>query len=401
MEPQEHSAHNRQVVRNTRGGCSATAYSFREQAVSRADEIGLALSGGGVRATVFHLGVLDRLAADSLLERVRFISTVSGGSLAAALVFALADSQWPSSRWYREEILPRARGILTGQNLQRSYALRSLLLPWRLLAGRASILADLLEEKWDVHGRLSQLPKQPRWIVNTTCYETGKNFRFMNERMGDYVTGYVLDPSFPVSKAVAASAAFPGLIGPLSLKCGQYAWHRNSDSTAERIDPDFRKLHLWDGGVYDNLGVEALFKPGHGIRDGVDFLIVSDASAPLRSGVARARAPLRLVDVATDQVRALRARIIVSHFLADAESGVYLRIGNTSDRIYEQAGAQRTRGQKNDLSRDDVGRLARMKTTLRRLTAQEFSDLLRHGYEVADSTLSAYCPGRFSSRPLQ
>ena len=49
--------------------------------------IALALSGGGVRAAVFHLGVLARLASDDLLERVTFLSTVSGGSMAVGLVY--------------------------------------------------------------------------------------------------------------------------------------------------------------------------------------------------------------------------------------------------------------------------------------------------------------------------
>jgi NTE family protein len=46
-------------------------------------QIGLALSGGGIRAAVFHLGVLRRLAEQEFLENVSQISTVSGGSLRA------------------------------------------------------------------------------------------------------------------------------------------------------------------------------------------------------------------------------------------------------------------------------------------------------------------------------
>ena len=52
-------------------------------------KIGLALSGGGFRATVFHLGVLARLAEDKRLEDVTALSTVSGGSLCIGLVYAL------------------------------------------------------------------------------------------------------------------------------------------------------------------------------------------------------------------------------------------------------------------------------------------------------------------------
>lgn len=59
-----------------------------EAAVAKAAEIshqlGLALSGGGFRASAFHLGVLKRLAEIGLLERVRVLSTVSGGSIVGA-----------------------------------------------------------------------------------------------------------------------------------------------------------------------------------------------------------------------------------------------------------------------------------------------------------------------------
>ena len=79
--------------------------------------IGLALSGGGYRALVFHLGVLARLASDNLLEEVSFISTVSGGSLATALVYASNDYQWPSSQIYLDEVVPEIRRFLPRHNL--------------------------------------------------------------------------------------------------------------------------------------------------------------------------------------------------------------------------------------------------------------------------------------------
>jgi hypothetical protein len=41
-------------------------------------------------------------------------------------------------------------------------------------------------------------------------------------------------------------------------------------------------------------------------------------------------------------------------------------------------------------SLEKAGELARMETTLRRLTPTEFADLYRHGFEVADVTLNAY-----------
>lgn len=49
------------------------------------DKLGLALSGGGFRASLFHLGVLRRMAELDLLRHVEVLSTVSGGSIIGAL----------------------------------------------------------------------------------------------------------------------------------------------------------------------------------------------------------------------------------------------------------------------------------------------------------------------------
>ena len=43
--------------------------------------IAISLSGGGVRAVGFHLGMLEMLERLELLEKVTILSTVSGGSL--------------------------------------------------------------------------------------------------------------------------------------------------------------------------------------------------------------------------------------------------------------------------------------------------------------------------------
>ena len=51
-------------------------------------KIGLALSGGGMRATLFHLGILKWLAEMELLENIEHVSTVSGGSIGAGLVYS-------------------------------------------------------------------------------------------------------------------------------------------------------------------------------------------------------------------------------------------------------------------------------------------------------------------------
>ena len=85
-----------------------------------------------------------------------------------------------------------------------------------------------------------------------------------------------------VARAVAASAAFPGLVGSLKIETREFDWFAYDEAGIPYPHrPEFRTLTLWDGGVYDNLGVEPLCKPNGGFRDGFDFLIVSDASTLL------------------------------------------------------------------------------------------------------------------------
>ncbi len=364
--------------------------------------IGLALSGGGVRAATFHLGVLARLAEDTLLERVTFISTVSGGSMAAGLVFALAGHGWPTSATYRDDVLPRAYQLLTGKSLQVSFLGRWLTRPWLWRGGRAMALASSLRSLWGITMRLSDLPHTPRWVINATLFETGKNWRFAPRRMGDYRYGYVLNPDFPVAEAIAASAAVPGLIGPLVLSTARFAWVRYARGGKETTpnNPATPRVRLWDGGVYDNLGVEALFKPGRAkrYRDEYDFLIVSDASAALGFPPPRYQyhlRGLRLIDTATDQVRSLRARSLAGHFLQVPTSGAYLRMGNSSPTIARQARlgqAEATQLGDGCLADEEVSRAAGHATTLRQLSDEQFQCLFRHGWEVAQGTLRAYFP---------
>lgn len=360
-------------------------------------KLALALSGGGIRAAVFHCGVLQRLALDGLLEQTTFVSTVSGGSLVTGLIVCQSGHKWPSSEQYLDSVLPQVTKCLTTATLQQSYVWSSFVLPWRLAQGRAHVLAKQLEAQWKISGTLQDIPATPRWFINATCYETGKNWRFSQSRMGDYLTGYVLMPDVAISAAIAASAAFPGVIGPLTIRAGQYQWHRYEDGEPIPTTTPGKRYELWDGGVYDNLGIEPLFKPREGFREGFDLLLVCDASAPLSIDPRTVKQRvLRLVDIAADQVRSLRSRAVVSEFMRTKDSGAYFKMGNTVHQIYSAVGQSSPEGEY--LSLQDVEREATFPTTLRRLTMGEFSRLRRHGFEVADATLATRLSRQFAHR---
>ena len=85
--------------------------------------------------------------------------------------------------------------------------------------------------------------------------------------MGDYTLGYASPGDFPLANAIAVSAAFPGGFGPFTLDTRQYIWRKrqawtDSPDAAVQAVPEHKQLRLYDGGVYDNLGLEPIFDAG-------------------------------------------------------------------------------------------------------------------------------------------
>ncbi len=70
------------------------------QAVSSSliGKVGLALSGGGFRASFYHLGVLARLAELDVLRHVDVLSCVSGGSIVGACYWMMLRNRLAQGR---------------------------------------------------------------------------------------------------------------------------------------------------------------------------------------------------------------------------------------------------------------------------------------------------------------
>jgi NTE family protein len=381
-------------------------------------KIGLALSGGGFRAAIFHLGVLSRLAAEDLLADIRHLSTVSGGSLCAGLVYSASNYHWPTPAQFHNDVVPHIAQLITQHDLQGLYLRRLLRDPLSVLRGRANEISYLIREIWGITSTLQDLAEpdidtgQPFWHIVSTCYETGKSWNFTRARMGDYIFGYNMRPAIALSDALAASSAVPGLVGPLKLDTTHYQWLRfERGKQAVEIPPAYEKVHLWDGGVYDNLGLEPLTNysgktDSYEFRQDVDFVIVSDAAGvpygqAYPAGLRRAGSLMRMVDIMKDQARALRSRSLVAHIKLDKHPfppGRYFQIDNSCEEMARKG--YRTPEEVEALCQGylppaKAQALASMSTTLRRLTPEEFRDLYRHGFEVADITLHIFDPRRF------
>lgn len=341
--------------------------------------IALALSGGGIRAMVFHLGVLKALAEKGLLENISKISTVSGGSLLIGLILQENQLKWPSSDVFLDSIYPELRKKLCTRSLQWGAA-RQLLNPcnWKFILSRANLLALALKNEWDVRARLTDLPTNPEWAINGTTAENGKRFRFKNDNLGDYSIGYASPNDFRIAEAMAVSAAFPSGFGPLVINTTQFVWKKRPwgapAGTEEPTDIGFSKLHLYDGGIYDNLGLEPFFDSGRlQAKQENTYIIASDAGAPLPSGFSYSRFNIfrlkRVADIMSDQARALRVRTFATYLQEGSDRGAYIYINTPLTDAATCPSAEFA---------------AQFPTTLRSLSPLEFDLLAKHGYEVTN-----------------
>lgn len=345
-------------------------------------KVALALSGGGIRAMIFHLGVLRHLAEKGGLETISRVSTVSGGSLLLGLMFKECDYIWPTSGQFLSQVYPALRSQLCAKSLQWGAA-RQLVHPsnWRYLLSRSNLLAKALQHEWGVTAELARLPEVPEWSINGTTAETGKRFRFKRDSLGDYMLGYSAPGDFPLANALAVSAAFPGGFGPLSFEAASFQWRKRPqwDSPLESVvEVGYRRLHLYDGGVYDNLGLEPFFDAGRGTpKHAAEFILMSDAGAPLKPGFPRfSMNPWRLkrvADITSDQSRALRVRGFMSYIGQNPDKGAYVYIGMPAEAAHRIEGAEP----------------AGFPTTLRRVTEAQFDCIAGHGYAVASQPLVA------------
>lgn len=339
--------------------------------------LSLALSGGGIRAMAFHMGLLKRIAEDGGLESVQRVSTVSGGSLLIGLILAESGMRWPGSSDFLKRVYPALRSKLCSRSLQWG-ALKQFR-PWRPQHGiyRANLLALALREEWGITQHLRDVPHSPEWSINGTTAENGKRFRFKSSSLGDWDLGYVDDvKDYPLADALAVSAAFPGGFGPLELDASQFVWRKRAwdapvESTTE-VQIPYRVLHLYDGGVYDNLGLEPLFdagklQPKHNI-----CIIASDAGSTLKVGFNLwALNPLRIkrvADIMSEQSRALRVRGFMRYLQLNPGAGAYVFIGGpcAPENLIDDKSP------------------AHVKTTLRCVPEAVFDAIARHGWATAD-----------------
>lgn len=244
----------------------------------------VALSGGGSRAMAFHLGCFRALHAVGILDEVDTISSVSGGSVLAALYcatpgdFAAFEAKARTiiaTGLVRPSIgiaLSTPEGILAlmqflAISLDRCAAM--LLRTARRIVGmrpsdptgwlrksrlrrrfsRTTILRRALNNIYR-GATLSDLrTDRPRLIIVACELQTKSAFYFTRDGLASWRFGSASAEETSLAHAVVASAAYPLLLPALDA---ELVFSKGGEATR-------RTVVLTDGGVYDNSGLSPLW----------------------------------------------------------------------------------------------------------------------------------------------
>lgn len=319
--------------------------------------IGLALSGGGFRAAAFHLGVMRKLSAMNLLDKIDVLSCVSGGSIAGGFV---------ACNWGSPTTLNQLEKYLRTRSIAVSSVIGGILDPF---ASRLDKLAESYDRDLYQGATLSKLATGPRIYLNATNLATGNLFFFvagggMAAEMGEHELGVVPAPNFPLCKAVAASSAFPPVFPPLRLDASQY----QHAASVEYVT-------LTDGGVYDNMGVGPLLRN----RNDLDYIIVSDGGKPFLNDAhptdSGTMVLMKGLDIMMEQIRGLEFdRMEHRHKAGVGAKPLWFSIDSTKGE--EVAG--------------DAAFASAISTNLKQLSDAEMNVLMRHGGALMAARIDEY-----------
>jgi NTE family protein len=340
--------------------------------------IALCLSGGGYRAMVFHLGALLRLNEAGLLPKLKRISSVSGGSIAAGMLGLrwrnLVFKDGVASNLTTEVIDPVR--VLAGKTIDAEAIIGGILLPGTISDRVANAYKDVLFG----NATLQDLPSDeqgPRFVINATNVQSGALWRFSKPFMADYLVGMVKNPTVPLASAVAASSAFPPVLSPARLHLSTGDFVPDPQCPLQK-EPFTTEVFLTDGGVYDNLGLETAWKR-------YQTILISDGGGKMAPEPEPkhdwARHAYRVLDLIDNQVRSLRKRQAIESFKNrdDDHDGTYWGI----------------RSHINDYGLPDSLRcpedrtlaLANTPTRLKRLEPEWQQRLMNWGYAICDAAL--------------
>jgi predicted acylesterase/phospholipase RssA len=341
-------------------------------------KLGLALSGGGFRATLFHLGVVRFLRDAGALREVTDIASVSGGSILAAHLVLNWDQYNGDEQRFAEaagQIVKFVQFDVRNHIVRRLPLLYGLGLVSKLLPGRPRVLtANAILERYYARflfgGRcLYELPERPRLRILATNVSNGglsvfsRDGLFIQQRADAGATQFeqVSGQMAGIARVICASSAFPGFFPPVAIRAADLGVREGQ----------FPTEWFTDGGVYDNLGMRAF---SWLMRQNVEFdqVLVSDAGKPFQvlsnAALGVIGQSVRASDILWDRVGQLERENFGS------EPGfLFIPIAATVDRESDPKA----------LHPVVQAEVQSIRTDIDRFSPTEINALAMHGYEVA------------------
>ncbi len=300
------------------------------------NKIGLALSGGGYRATLFALGSLIRLNELGMLPKIKTITSVSGGAITAGyLAYKWDNLNFNETTGVADNFINEVSDPLI------CFCEKTIDIP-SLLKGLLSFkytIGDKVSQKYDEYLFKNKLLKDvacndnaPEFVFYGTNYDTGVSVQITKEYLSDYRIGKATNHDISLSKAVGVSSSFPPFFAPIVIDGSNWVWKKKDFSDLYPIERLRQKLLLCDGGLYDNMGIEKLWKTGKFKK--YDTVLVCDSGAPLQTpyeynktiiGKLKslikwrknwASQFMRMNDIMINQQRALRKRQLIKNYIS-------------------------------------------------------------------------------------
>ncbi|RZM28443.1 MAG: hypothetical protein EOO88_08905 [Pedobacter sp.] len=341
MEPLSQLPHTEQLT------AKSDQYKFPDQPF---EQIGFALSGGGFRAACYGLGVLslmdyirtDRNKDSTLLEKVKFVSSASGGTITLAMYLASLSVEMKFAEFYKiacdsmkgDDLVNEAINILKDdQQWVGSKKSRNIINAFSLAYDQKLFGLFIDKNVADLGCLIDSISAKDRIHIEEFCFNSsefysGISFRFqagtnwVQNENGQFGSGSItLNWKSPLSVStlrkikladvLASSSCFPLGFEPMvypydftykngpasqdlkdAITVKTHSWdddktpeqnQRSPRATREKAFADKKEFGLMDGGICDNQGLfSMLLANERNVKDGAcrfDLMMVSDVTS--------------------------------------------------------------------------------------------------------------------------
>lgn len=321
------------------------------------DRLGLGLSGGGFRASFFHIGILAQMADQGLLRHVEVISTVSGGSIIGALYYLHVKNlleSIPDDRITDQHYIDIVKEIeldflkATEKNIRMS-TFTNFIANFKMVLfeySRSDRIAKLYNEAFyqlvlsgvsdpiqmqelkiypkggstnfhPLTDNNSRKAKVPILVLNATSLNSGRNWQFTAQTMGEPpVLGINMFDKKPIRLRRADGDGYGNMVNtPINQQ--QFSLGHAVAASAcvpilfdplaisnlyyNREDKESIRVQLVDGGVFDNQGTDGL------LQYDCTCFVISDAAGQMGTennpAVDAIPVALRVGSILQDRVR--------------------------------------------------------------------------------------------------